>query len=148
MIGGKPMHQLTETERKWFNQIQAARSSGLTDWEWCQQNNIPTSTFYYHIRKLRNRAADLPATRSTVVPETHEVVKLEICDDEQLLVPSASAEGQTADQNSPAFGPCNGSVAKADFSARLQIGDVTVDFSNSACDRIILSVINALRQSC
>ena len=71
------MHQLNATEQKWFSLIQEAISSGLSDKAWCLQNSIPLSTFYYNIRRLRNKVAGLPACRSTVIPEDHEIVKLE-----------------------------------------------------------------------
>lgn len=142
------MHQLNDVERKWFNQIQEARESGLSDWEWCRQNNIATSTFYYHIRKLRDKLADLPASRNTVLPEMHEVVKVEVREDERLpAVAPCSDHQDPASQITSLSEPCS-ITAPADFSARIQIGSITVDFSNSACDRIILSVINALRKSC
>ena len=142
------MHQLTDIERKWFNQILEARSSGLSDWEWCRQNNIATSTFYYHIHKLRDKVADFPASRRTVVPEAHEVVKLEIREDEPLIIPTSYEDEKVPSHILPTLDRCNSATAECDFSARLQMGDITVDFTNSACDRIILSVINALRQSC
>jgi len=142
------MHQLNDVELKWFNQIQEARESGLSDWEWCRQNSIATSTSYYHIRKLRDKLADLPASRNTVIPETHEVVKVEVREDEQL--PAATSYNDNQDvvtHVAPIPEPCS-TPALADFSARIQMGSITVDFSNSACDRVILSVINALRTSC
>ena len=71
------MHQLNATEQKWFSLTQEARSSGLSDKAWYLQNSIPLSTFYYNIRRLRNKVAGLPACRSTVIPEDHEIVKLE-----------------------------------------------------------------------
>ena len=60
------MHQLNATEQKWFDLIQEARSSGLSDKAWCQQNNVPTSTFYYHIHKLRNKVVNLRSSCSPI----------------------------------------------------------------------------------
>ncbi len=142
------MQQLTDIELKWFNQIQEARSSGLSDYEWCRQNNVATSTFYYHIHKLRDKAADLPANRSTIVPETHEVVKIELCEGDQLLMSPSFEEEPAAAHIAPTLDTSSKTLTKSDFSTRLQMGSITVDFSNSACERIILSVINALRQPC
>ena len=39
------------TEEEWFQLIQECRTSGLSDKEWCRQNNVSLSNFYYHIRK-------------------------------------------------------------------------------------------------
>ena len=95
------MHQLNATEQKWFDLIQEARSSGLSDKAWCQQNNVPTSTFYYHIHKLRNKVVDIPASRSTVIPEAHEIVKLEVLDEDKLPTAPSNEEETVVVQNVP-----------------------------------------------
>lgn len=140
--------QLNATEQKWFDQIQEARSSGLSDRAWCLQNNVPSSTFYYHVHKLRGKIADLPPSRSTLAPEIHEVVKVEILDEDDLPVSSYKKDPVIV-QDDPIIGPDNNSTPKSSvFSARLQVENFTVDISNSASEQIILSVIKALRQSC
>ena len=40
--------------------IEAARSSGLTDKEWCLANGVSINTFYYNVRRLRNMACSVP----------------------------------------------------------------------------------------
>lgn len=45
------------TEEDWFQLIQECRTSGLSDKEWCRQNNITISNFYYHIRQLTKKPA-------------------------------------------------------------------------------------------
>lgn len=140
--------QLNATEQKWFDLIQEARSSGLSDRAWCLQNHIPSSTFYYHMRNLRNKAADLPAARGTVAPEIHEVVKVEILDEDDLPV-SSYREDPVIVHDDPVIEPDNGSAPKSSgFSARLHVENFTVDISNSASEQVILSVIKALKQSC
>ncbi len=144
------MQQLNKTELKWFNQIQEARASGLSDWEWCKQNKVPTSTFYYHIRRLRDKAADLPVGDSAETPQIQEVVKLEVLeeDEENLSVPAFYEEKQPISTMAPSKEPCSYSSSTTDCAVRLQMGNISVGFNNSACDHVILSVINALRQSC
>ena len=46
----------------WLELISQCRSSGLTDRQWCIQNGIPTSTFYYHVKALRKKACEIPET--------------------------------------------------------------------------------------
>ncbi len=142
--------QLNATEQKWFDLIQEARSSGLSDKAWCLQNHVPSSTFYYHVHKLRSIVADLPAARSTMAPEIHEVVRVEILDeDDQGLPVSSYKKDPVIVQDDPIIEPDNNSTPKnSGFSARLQVENFTVDISNSASERIILSVIKALKQSC
>ena len=144
------MHQLTATEQEWFDLIQEARSSGLSDKVWCQQNNVPTSTFYYHIRKLRNKVIDLPASRSTVIPEAHEIVRLEVLDEDMLPDAPSYKEESVVVKNTPAMELDRSTVVSMDsgFSARIHMENITVDIRNSASEQIIRSVISALRQPC
>ena len=139
--------QLSATEQQWFNMIQEARSSGLSDREWCIQNHVPMSTFYYRIQRLRNKAADLPAARSTVAPEFHEVVKVEILDDDELPA-SAYQKAPTIVQSEPVIEPDTDTSNRNVFSARLQIDRFTVDISNSAAEETIRFIVKALRQPC
>ena len=43
----------------WLERITQCRSSGLTDRQWCIENGIPVSTFYYHVRALRKKACEI-----------------------------------------------------------------------------------------
>ena len=55
------------TEEEWFQLIQECRTSGLSDKEWCRQNNVTLSDFYYHIRRLTKKAcSSLPLLIKTV----------------------------------------------------------------------------------
>ncbi len=49
----------------WLEWITQCRPSGLTDHQWCIENGIPVSTFYYHVRG--NSVASIP--RLSVPPE-------------------------------------------------------------------------------
>ena len=44
----------------WLNLITQFRSSRLTDRQWCIENGIPVSTFYYHVRASRKKACEVP----------------------------------------------------------------------------------------
>ena len=56
----------------WLELISQCRSSGLTDRQWCIQNGIPTSTFYYHVKALRKKACEIPET-SVAATQKQEV---------------------------------------------------------------------------
>ena len=43
------------SDEEWHQIILAARASGLSDFEYCRDNSIPTSTFYRVIILLRRR---------------------------------------------------------------------------------------------
>ena len=66
-----------------FDMIRECRSSGLTDYSWCKQHGIPSSSFYNWIKQLKKTGAVLPEPlcREDYLPEEkQDVVKLEIVD--------------------------------------------------------------------
>ena len=62
----------SERDKYWMELIQTCRVSGLSDYEWCRINHIPTSSFYYNVKRLRMEACNDTAA---VVP-VHENRKL------------------------------------------------------------------------
>ncbi|MFR5148830.1 MAG: IS66 family insertion sequence element accessory protein TnpA [Ruminococcus sp.] len=57
-----PKKNPRRTDKEWLNLIQECRSSGLSDKCWCQEHHIHTSNFYYQIRRLRQKACEIPGT--------------------------------------------------------------------------------------
>ena len=51
---------LSEKDRYWLNIIQECRASGKSDYQWLQEHNIPSPTFYYHVKQLRKKACEIP----------------------------------------------------------------------------------------
>lgn len=43
------------TEQEWMDLIHECRTSGLGDKDWCEQHDIPISTFYTKITRLRKK---------------------------------------------------------------------------------------------
>lgn len=41
--------------RDWVAQIEAQQASGMTVQRWCEENGINPKTYYYHLRKLREK---------------------------------------------------------------------------------------------
>ncbi len=41
--------------RDWAEQIEAQQASGMPVQKWCEENEINTKTYYYHLRKLREK---------------------------------------------------------------------------------------------
>ena len=52
--------KLKHTDQEWLDTIMECRSSGLTDKAWCEAHQISRSNFYYHIRRLRKQACEIP----------------------------------------------------------------------------------------
>ena len=55
---------------EWAQIISQCRASGLSNREFCHQNGIPEKTFYYWLKKLREKAAESEITLCRVETES------------------------------------------------------------------------------
>ena len=78
------MNQMSTTlnDEHWLNLITQCRASGLTDRQWCIENGIPVSTFYYHVRALRKKACEVPEAVDAAA-QKQEVVQIPLWEKEQ-----------------------------------------------------------------
>ena len=112
--------------------IQECRSSGLTDKAWCERNHIQRSSLYYHIRRFRNMACEIPENPVSSCQEQHEVVAVDF---------SVPAESEITEQ------PRNETVAYAP-AIRVIYSGFSVEIQNTAASETIRNTITALRQLC
>ena len=81
---------ITSKDEHWLELITQCRASGLTDRQWCIENRIPVSTFYYHVRALRKKACAVPEAVEASA-QKQEVVQIPFWEKEQN--PSAPYSG-------------------------------------------------------
>ena len=61
-----------------FRLIMECRASGLTDHEWCLQNDIKPGTFYNWVKRLRQKGCiEIPDALNGHSPCRQEIVKIE-----------------------------------------------------------------------
>ncbi len=122
------MNQMSTTSNneQWLELITQCRASGLTDRQWCIQNGIPVSTFYYHIRALRKKACEIPVAADTAV-QKQEVVQIPLWKTEQ-------DPAETAPLSMP--------------SICLQMQGVRIEIHEQAGAEVIRNTLLALRQLC
>lgn len=113
-------------DEHWLELITQCRSSGLTDRQWCIQNGIPVSTFYYHIRTLRQKACEIPKAADAVT-QKQEVVQIPLWEMEQHAP-------ETASLSTP--------------SIRLEMQGVRIEILEQAGADVIRNTLLALRQLC
>lgn len=106
--------------------ITQCRSSGLTDRQWCLQNGIPVSTFYYHARSLRKKACKIPEAADPAV-QKQEVVQIPLWEMEA---------------NAPK------TVASSMSSISLEMQGVRIEIHEKAGAEVIRNTLLALRQLC
>ena len=124
---------LTDTE--WEELICQCRSSGLSDWQWCRENGISTSSFYRHLKKFRN-AVIIPHPDGTAVGSTgepvQEVVPLLIRDEPSI--PAHIHDETVRKDDAPAV--------------RLTIRGISFDIYNHAGSELISSILHAVEGLC
>lgn len=117
----------------WLPIINECRTSGLSDHQWCKENDVSYSTFYYHVRRLQKEACELPASaRKCTIPIVQEVVQLNF-NEPEVQLPHYSSE-ITADSEVSAIS--------------LQMNNVILHISNSANAAVIANTIQALQSLC
>ena len=82
-----PKRNPRRTDKEWLDLIQECRSSGLSDKCWCQEHHIHTSNFYYQIRRLRQKACEIPEPVHSSFSGKQEVVPLSF--EEPAVCPSS-----------------------------------------------------------
>lgn len=116
---------------EWLDIIKTCRNSGLTDKQWCFENNVSLSTFHKRVCFLRKKSYPVPdanAKRSQPHPqEVQDVVPLDIIGGEALPV-------QHGNPNTPAV--------------RILTSSLQIDLENHASPELVRNVIQALEGSC
>jgi len=115
-----------------INLIMECRQSGLSDYQWCEQNGIYPGTFYNWVSKLKKGGYTFPdpANKRQSKPNIQEVVKVDLIDsvvpkmEQNATLPDLSSEGKLA--------------------AELQIGNITLRLFNGADEQLIQNTIRYL----
>ena len=111
--------------------IMECRQSGLSDYQWCEQNGIHPGTFYNWVSKLKKSGYTLPDTQknSEMKPEIQEVVKVDLIDSVSEVEQNVSLQTQ----------PREGYLA-----AELQIGNITLRLFNGADENLIQNTLRCI----
>jgi thiamine biosynthesis protein ThiC len=54
----------------WTEKVKERQSSGMSVVRWCEANGINTKTYYYHLRKIREKAVEQIPVPVGALPET------------------------------------------------------------------------------
>lgn len=109
--------------------IMECRTSGLSDYQWCEQNGIHPGNFYNWVSKLRKSGYTFPepATKKNACPNLQEVVKVD-------LVPNPEP-GQLMEKN------VSLPVDNSSIAAELLIGNLTLRLFNNADEHLIQNIL-------
>lgn len=114
----------TSKDEHWLELNTQCRSSGLTDRQWCIENGVPVSTFYYHVWALCKKACGVPEAVD-VAAQKQEVVQIPLWEMEQ----------RTSD-----------TVALHMPSICLEMQDIRIEIHEQARSDVIRNTLLALRQ--
>lgn len=121
------------TDEEKMELIIRCRQSGLSDYEWCRENNINSSTFYYWIKKLRMDACELELPVVTKEARKQEVVKVDIVPEQELIPPLTPRNVITEDDTTATI--------------ELILNGCTLKIHNSVNPALLTQTINIIRGS-
>lgn len=122
-----------------FQLIMECRQSGLSDYQWCQMNDINPGTFYNWISRLRKRGTAIPVSsdqgKKTSAP-LQEVVKVNLIPN-SASVPASMQAGQNT-----CIVP--DLAAKELPAVEILIGNATIRFFNGIDKSLIETIIKCM----
>jgi len=119
---------IRRTDQEWLELIQECRTSGLSDAAWCEAHGLHRSTLYHHIRKLRNKACEIPgASHSSKTSFKQEVVPVTFTEEETGVPPK-----------------CYPAPVPGEIAASIQTGSIRVEIYNGAYSATIRDILAAL----
>ena len=116
--------------------IMECRTSGLSDYQWCEAHGIRSSTFYNWVSKLRKAGVTIPDSENKHLgtPVHQEVVKVD-------LVPNPTPSTTIMEQNTriPAM-----TAKDADVAMEIIMGHSTIRFFNNTAPDLIRTTLQCL----
>lgn len=115
--------------------IMECRSSGLSDYQWCEANGVLPGTFYNWISRLRKAGYAIPDPVSQpAVPVVQEVVKLPVA-------------GSTTPANAIGFEEQNTSNLSLSFcqaAVEIELGRTIIRLYNGADPHVVQTVLQLI----
>lgn len=97
------------TDEEKLKLIMECRNSGLSDHQWCIENNIPNSTMYNWIKKLRNNAcSEISENPNKYVSCSNEKQDVVCIDVKEQLVQNEIFDNNACEDSENITLQCNG----------------------------------------
>ena len=131
-----PNPRLYRSLDEWFNLVQEARKSGMTDAQWCLSNGISRHTFNNAIRRLRKKSFAIPKPKQDIHDFT---VKVDIVPDGYS--PAVKPHAGFSIDKSPEPAP----YIDNSHMIEISFGDVHISLSNGADPVLVSKTLSLLR---
>lgn len=118
--------------------VMECRTSGLSDYQWCQQQGIHASSFYNWVSRLRKVGYTFPepVKKKDALPIKQEVVRLEVLQEEDRT-------HMIEQQNAPSVNPLIQNPSNA-LAVEIQMAGATVKFFNNANPELLKCTLELL----
>lgn len=116
--------------------IMECRASGLSDYQWCENQGIHPGTFYNWVSKLRKTGVTVPDSESKRLgtPVQQEVVKVD-------LVPESHSSTAIMEQNARILAT---DETSSQVAVEILIGNATIRFFNNSNPELIRTTFQCL----
>ena len=119
--------------------ITECHQSGLSDYQWCQANDVNPGTFYNWISRLRKKGLTIPvstaATESTAAG-LQEVVKVDLISGHEFM------PGRSISNDCLVCGPA--SMTRKDPAVEILLGNSTIRFFHGADRDLVETTLRCL----
>lgn len=124
---------------EWLRLITECRQSGMPDNAWCEQHNIPVSSFYNAVTRLRKEACDIlelaalsGGTYALDFTSRQDVVRVNICPDPETATSRTDVPGAVENPDRR-------------HTIELMTGGITVKLSNLVDPGLLAAVFRLLK---
>lgn len=114
--------------------IMECRQSGLSDYQWCEQNGVYPGNFYNWVSKLRKQGYTFPESegKSNALPNVQEVVKVNLIQSQVHSLEMEQNVSLPETTQPPAV------------AAELLIGGITLRLFNGADEQLIQNTLRCI----
>ena len=114
--------------------IMECRQSGLSDYQWCEQNDVYPGNFYNWVSKLRKQGYTFPDSeaKSNALPNVQEVVKVDLIQSQEHSLEMGQNVRLLETTQSPAV------------AAELLVGGITLRLFNGADEQPIQNTLRCI----
>ena len=119
--------------------ITECRQSGLSDYQWCQANDINPGTFYNWISRLRKKGMTIPVSTTATGPTaagSQEVVKVDLVPGHEFM------PGCLITTDSPVH--VSASMSQSGPAVEILLGNSTIRFFHGADRELVETTLRCL----
>ena len=119
--------------------ITECRQSGLSDYQWCQANDINPGTFYNWISRLRRRGMTIPcsaAATESIAAGLQEVVKVDLIPGHEFM------PGRPIPNDCSVYDPAV--MIQKDPAVEIRLGNSTIRFFPGADRELVEATLRCL----